>query len=213
MCCWLWERVVFSSPWPSSFLSGCAGRCAALKHSQHTPWGLCKVKHRSSKLKEQLVDVAPGPVLTRLERLNDGMIGGVEMPGGVLVLRIVTAADVPTGETEAQVHPAISNFQTVLTSIGAWRDLAYLVEVATVVCHRFQFSFFDAPGCSRLFSHIQPGVEDDAIGVGRECSSKISFGGCPPRGKRPVAWSMQHLLIIFGRRRLFPTRPCQTEQN
>ena len=80
------------------------------------------------------------------------MVGGVEMPGGVLVLRIVTAADVPTGETEAQVHPAISNFQTVLTSIGARRDFAYLVEVATVFCHMFQFSFLDTPGSSCLFS-------------------------------------------------------------
>jgi hypothetical protein len=57
-----------------------------------------------------------------------------------------------TGETEAQVDPAISNFQTVLTSIGARRDLAYLVEVATLLCHMFLFSFLDAPGCSCLFS-------------------------------------------------------------
>jgi len=116
------------------------------------PWCLCMVKHRSSRLEEQLVDVAPGPVLTRLEGLDNRVVGGVEMPGGVLILRIVTAADVSTGETEAQVHPAISNFQTVLTSIGARRDLAYLVEVATLFCHLFRFSFLDTPGCSCLFS-------------------------------------------------------------
>ncbi len=80
------------------------------------------------------------------------MVGRVEMPGGVLILRIVTATDMSTRETEAQVHPGITHFQTVLTSIGARRDLAYLVEVATLLCHMFLFSFLDAPGCSCLFS-------------------------------------------------------------
>src|SRR6266849_3506358 len=58
----------------------------------------------------------------------------------------------PIGETEAQMHPGITRFQTVLTSIGARRDVTYLVEVATVLCHMFLFSFLDAPGCSCLFS-------------------------------------------------------------
>ena len=73
------------------------------------------------------------------------MVGGVEMPGGVRILRIVTATNMATGKTEAQVHPAITRFQTVLTSIGARRDLTYLVEVATLLCHMFLFSFLDAP--------------------------------------------------------------------
>src|SRR6266700_7529773 len=32
-CCWLRERLSFSFPLPSYFLSGCAGRCAALTHT------------------------------------------------------------------------------------------------------------------------------------------------------------------------------------
>jgi hypothetical protein len=32
----------------------------------------------------------------------------------------------------------------------------------------------------QLFSRVQPVIEDDAIGVGREYSSRISFGGMPP---------------------------------
>src|ERR1700730_12706606 len=88
----------------------------------------CQVKHRSS----------------RLEGLDNRVVGRVEMFGGVLVLRIVTAPDMSTGETEAQMHPAITYFQTVLASIGARRDLAYLVKVATVLCHVFLFSFLDA---------------------------------------------------------------------
>jgi len=124
--------------------------CQGSTHDK--PWCLCKVKHRSSRLEEQLVDVAPSPVLTRLEGLNDRVVGRVEMPGGVRILRIVTATDMSTGETEAQVHPGITRFQTVLTSIGARRDVTYLVEMATLLCHMFLFSFLDAPGCSCLFS-------------------------------------------------------------
>ena len=72
-----------------------------------------------------LVDVTPAPVLTRLEGLNDRVVGRVEMPGGVLILRIVTATDMSTDETEAQMHPGITRFQTVLTSIGTRRDVTY----------------------------------------------------------------------------------------
>ena len=93
------------------------------------------MKHRSSRLEEQLVNVTPDPVLTRLDGLNERVVGGVEMPGGVLILRIVTAPDMSTGETEAQVYPGISNFQTVLTSIGARCDVLYLIKMRTSLCH------------------------------------------------------------------------------
>ena len=69
------------------------------------------------------------------------MVGRVEMPGGVLILRIVTATDMSTGETEAQVHPGITHFQAVLAPIGARRDVTYLVEVATLLCHVCMLSF------------------------------------------------------------------------
>jgi hypothetical protein len=118
---------------------------------------------QASRLEEQLVDVAPGPVLTRLEGLNDRVVGGVEMPCGVLVLRIVTAADVSTGETETQVHPAISNFQAVLTFIQ-------------------RVTYNERRNSFQLLSRMQPVIEDNAIGVGREYSSRISFGGYPLRG-------------------------------
>lgn len=102
--------------------------------------GVYGSKNRSSRLKEPLVDVAPDPLLTRLEGLNDRVVGSMEMLGGVLILRIVTATDMSTGETEAQVHPGITHFQAFLASIGAWRDLSYLIEMATVLCHVFVLS-------------------------------------------------------------------------
>jgi len=63
------------------------------------------------------------------------MVGRVEMPGGVLVLRIVTAAHMSTRETDAQVYPGISHFQTVLTSISARCDFLYLIKMRTSLCH------------------------------------------------------------------------------
>ena len=69
----------------------------------------------------------------------------MEMPGGVLILRIVTATDMSTREAEAQVYPGISDFQTVLTSIGARRDLLYLIKVCTALCHVFSLSGEPSP--------------------------------------------------------------------
>ncbi len=40
-----------------------------------------------------------------------------------------------TRETEAQVDPGISNFQTVLTSIGARCDFLYLIKMRASLCH------------------------------------------------------------------------------
>jgi hypothetical protein len=98
-------------------------------------WCLWTVKNRSSRFEHHLIDVTPDPVLSRLEGLNNRMVGRVEMPGGVLVLRIITAPDMSTGETEAQVDPGISNFQTVLTTIGARCDVLYLIKMRTALCH------------------------------------------------------------------------------
>ncbi len=40
-----------------------------------------------------------------------------------------------TRETEAQVYPGISHFQTVLTSIGARCDFLYLIKMRASLCH------------------------------------------------------------------------------
>jgi hypothetical protein len=85
------------------------------------------IKPRSSKFEYYLIDVAPTPVLPWLERLDNRVVGRMEMPGGVLILRIVTAADMPAFETEAQVYPRIPDSQTILTAIGAGCNLSYLV--------------------------------------------------------------------------------------
>ena len=87
------------------------------------------------------------------------MVGRVEMFGGVLILRIVTATDMSTGEAEAQVYPGISNFQTVLTSIGARCDVLYLIKMRTSLCH----VLFLPDACVRLTPFRPPGRSQNEV--------------------------------------------------
>jgi hypothetical protein len=44
------------------------------------------VVERAARLQRQFVYIAPEPIFSRLERLHDGVLGGVEMLCGVLIL-------------------------------------------------------------------------------------------------------------------------------
>ena len=60
------------------------------------------------------------------------MLDTVKVFPGVLVLRRVAAADVAAGETQSEVHPAVTLRQTLLAAL--WRvrlHIAYLIEVGT----------------------------------------------------------------------------------
>ena len=78
-------------------------------------------------LEREVVDEAVIPVFTGLERLDNRVVGRVEVFGCVFILRIVTTANMPTFETEAQVYPRIPDSQTILTAICARCNLSYLV--------------------------------------------------------------------------------------
>jgi hypothetical protein len=85
----------------------------------------------------------------------------MEMPGGVLIPRIVTATDMSTGETEAQVYPRIPNSQAILTPIGARRDVLYLIKMRASLCH----VLFLLDACVRLGPAllIPPGDAGDTL--------------------------------------------------
>src|SRR5207248_1018323 len=57
------------------------------------------------RLEEQLVHVAPAPVLAGLEAPHDGVVGRMEVLGGVPAWRVVTASDVAALLTQPQVDP------------------------------------------------------------------------------------------------------------
>ena len=96
---------------------------------------LARIDYKLRLLKHHLVDVAPAPVFSRLEGLDNRVVGRVEMLRRVLVLRGVAASDMPANQALAQVNPAIANFQTVLTTIRARCDLSYLIQMTTLYCH------------------------------------------------------------------------------
>src|SRR5438128_2603398 len=95
----------------------------------------CRSPHGFT-LDDPLIHVTPAPVLARLERLDDRMLRRVEVFRGMLVLRRVAAADVPADETEAKMHPPIARRQALLTAVRAGRDLAHLIQVRALSCHR-----------------------------------------------------------------------------
>src|SRR5215210_3478508 len=63
------------------------------------------------------------------------MVGGVEMPGGMFVLRRVAAADVTAAAAETQVHPGIPHRQALLAAVGAGSDVLYLINMGAIGGH------------------------------------------------------------------------------
>src|SRR2546430_17217405 len=94
------------------------------------------VRHRATdgppaRVQNQLIAVAPAPVLPGLEGLDDGVTGTVEVPGSVLVLGLIAAPNMPTGHAETQVDPGVADPEAVLAAVRAWCHLAHLIEVGT----------------------------------------------------------------------------------
>jgi hypothetical protein len=56
----------------------------------------------------ELVGVAPPPVFAGLVGADQGVFVGVVVGGSVPVGRVVTAADVATAHTQAEMHPPVS---------------------------------------------------------------------------------------------------------
>src|SRR6185436_12177075 len=79
---------------------------------------------RLEGIEPHLVDEAPPPPFARLERANDRVLGGLEVLGGVLVLRIVAAPDVPALHAEPQVHPRVAHRQALLAALAVRVHLA-----------------------------------------------------------------------------------------
>src|SRR5207253_8983822 len=63
---------------------------------------LARIDYKLRLLKHHLVDVAPAPVFSRLEGLDNRVVGRVEMLRRVLVLRGVATSDMPANQALAQ---------------------------------------------------------------------------------------------------------------
>jgi hypothetical protein len=109
---------------------------------------------RIRKIQPELVSVTPSPILLWLEGLHDRVVGRVEMPGGMFILRLVAAADVPAFKTDAQVYPGVADFQAILAPIRAWCNLTYLVKMTTLFCHCARFPFSLSSMTSRVMTRM-----------------------------------------------------------
>src|SRR6266446_10168031 len=86
-------------------------------------------------IQEHFVSVAPAPVLTRLERLDNWVFGMTVVRAGMFVLGCVATSYVSTGKTEPQVDPAIAHFQTLFAALSAGRDFADFAEMCALCGH------------------------------------------------------------------------------
>src|SRR3954451_11108553 len=128
-----------------------------------------------------LVDVAPRPVLARLERADDRVLLGARVRGRVTVGRAVAAADVAALEADPQVDPLAAAGEAVLASVDGLGQLEdfHVVEMGAVLGHRGSLRGLgerqrDAEaGAPRLGVDRQRpvvAVDDDALG-GREAQA------------------------------------------
>jgi hypothetical protein len=93
-------------------------------------------RRRVLELEHEIVHVTVVPVLARLERADDRMPDGSEVPRRVLSRRAVAAADVPAFLADAQVDPVVpARSETLDTSRPGWDDIENVIQVSTGVNH------------------------------------------------------------------------------
>src|SRR5215218_6148351 len=87
------------------------------------------------QVEQHFVDIAPAPTFRRIVPFDHGMAGGVEVRGGVLVRRIVAAADMAAAAADPQMQPLASAFQALLATERARRDGLNAGDVAAALGH------------------------------------------------------------------------------
>jgi hypothetical protein len=88
------------------------------------------------RLDEELVHVAPAPILAGLEAPHDGVLGLVKVFGRVLTGRVVAAPDVTALLAQPEVDPATAGGKTLLaTGRRPGLNAAHLGEVRATDWH------------------------------------------------------------------------------
>ena len=82
------------------------------------------------QIEQDFIHIAPAPSFGRIIAFDNGMSGGVEMFGGMLVGRIVAAADMPATAADPQMQPFAADLQALLATERTWRDVADAGDVA-----------------------------------------------------------------------------------
>src|SRR6266567_187587 len=87
------------------------------------------------KIEQDFIDIAPAPAFRRIVALDDRMLGGVEVLGGMLVGGIVAAADMTATAADPQMQPLAAALEAFLATKRARRDVADAGDVSAALCH------------------------------------------------------------------------------
>jgi hypothetical protein len=85
----------------------------------------------SAVLDQDLVHITPHPVLSRLDGLDDGVMGRMKMLRCMLVLRRIATSDVAANPAEPQVDPGVAGFEALLTPVRVRFHVLNLIRVGT----------------------------------------------------------------------------------
>src|SRR5262245_46495729 len=91
-------------------------------HEERRGWDP-RVSFEPAENERELVDVAPGPVLSGFQRADDRVGARADMCCCVAVRRVVAAPDVAAGEADAQVEPSAARAEAVFAPIDRLREL------------------------------------------------------------------------------------------
>jgi hypothetical protein len=91
----------------------------------------CDPKTNEGLSQKDFVYVTPSPVLARLERLDDRVLGLMKVFGGVLVLGRITTTHMAADQTLPQVNPTIAHLEALFAAVAAGIDFANLFYVGT----------------------------------------------------------------------------------
>src|SRR5207248_10793590 len=125
-------RRLSTNGWERSARSGSTTTSKRMRPASAL-WRLGLLAH----YERHLVDYAPAPVLTGLDRAKDRVVLAVRVLARVTVRRAVAAADLAAGLAHAQVQPPAADLQALLAALDRLGRRRYLdpVEVAAVDGH------------------------------------------------------------------------------
>jgi len=88
-------------------------------------------------VKSHVIYIAPKPVFSIFIGGDHWVACFMVMSGSMFILRIIAATHMSTDQTQSQVYPIISNFQTVFTSICRGEDILNGGDMQTTLYVQF----------------------------------------------------------------------------
>lgn len=82
------------------------------------------------------INVAPAPLLSRLDGTHQRVAGIVKMFGRMFILGIITTSNITANQTQPQMHPSISHVETFLTDAGRRLENFNLIQMRAFIFHK-----------------------------------------------------------------------------